>query len=196
MFPFCYNVLGFKQTKNIHVIHANFGFFAQRIFLSSSHKNQNRQVSFSPTGKKRKRSRISCGFYTKLYWLSTARPESESIALPRCWCWAADVIVGVLELDRFVDDADWFNSKWVKSKSQVLVRVLAFSVIIWWGCTIQLRQKKSGRKKNGSERKRETTYIRLEKLLWIGMNLVLHEKCFSGHWFHWISPRFWLVFSR
>lgn len=77
--------------------------------------------------------------YTKLYWLSTARPDSESIALPRCW-FGPEVAVGVLAFDRFVDDVDWFNSKWVNSKSQVLIRVLAFKVIIWFGYTTENRQ--------------------------------------------------------
>lgn len=154
-------VIAFADSNKQKIYTSFMPTFVQRIFVSRSHENQNRRVSFSLT-EGRKRSRISSGFYTKLYWLSTARPDSESIALPRCWCWAADVIVGVLELDRFVDDADWFNSKWVKSKSQVLVRVLAFSVIIWWGCTIQLR-KKIAEEKNRF-RKKETTYIRLEKL--------------------------------
>lgn len=71
--------------------------------------------------------------YTKLYWLSTARPDSVSMALLRCW-FCPDVVVGVLAFDRFVDDVDWFNSKCVSSKSHVLIRVLAFNVIIWFGC--------------------------------------------------------------
>lgn len=42
-------------------------------------------------------------------------------------------MVGVLAFDRFVDDADWFNSNCDNSKSQVLIRVLAFNVMIWFG---------------------------------------------------------------
>lgn len=77
-------------------------------------------------------------FYTKLYWLSTARPDSVSIAFPCCW-------VGVLIFVELFDCGDWIDCCCCgcgNSKSQVLIRMLPFNVIIWWGCLIFRRKEK------------------------------------------------------
>lgn len=81
--------------------------------------------------------------YTKLYWLSTARPVSESVLLLLCCCCCVvdvavdddDVVVVVVVIwAKLCDDC--------KSRSQDFTRTLHF-IVITWGCKMETKQKRN-----------------------------------------------------